>query len=277
MCVTLLIMEQQGFMLVKGDDMSDFKIITDSSADITDDMRAEFGTEEMIPFYMHIAGETFVDDHTLSIPVLIQKMKDCTEKMASSCSDPETWKAAFEKAKKAFAVTLSHKLSGSYSSACAGLDMAKEDDSDCEGYVFDSQSAVSGETLLVIKLREFINEGFSMTEIIEKAESFISKMKTFFVLDDVSNLVKNGRMSNIKGTLVQILGIKLILGEKDGAIELFDKVRGYKHIADKMVSMIAKSGRIIDGDDFVISHCNNLPLATEIMEKAKVQFNFGKI
>ena len=256
--------------------MSEFKIITDSSADLTEEMKAEFETEEMIPFYMHIAGETFVDDHTLSIPVLLQKMKDCTEKMASSCADPETWKSAFEKAKKAFAVTLSHKLSGSYSSACAGLDMAKED-SGCEGYVFDSQSAVSGETLLTIKLREFINEGFSMTEIIEKAEAFISKMRTFFVLDDVSNLVKNGRMSNMKGAIVQILGIKLILGEKDGAIELFDKVRGYKYIADKMVSMIAKSGRIIDGDDFVISHCNNLSLATEIMEKARAQFNFGKI
>ena len=205
--------------------MSDFKIITDSSADLTEDMRIEFGAEKMIPFYMHILSETFIDDHTLNISLLLQKMRECTEKMASSCSDPEVWKTAFEKAKRAFAVTLSSKLSGSYASACAGLDMAKEDNPDCEGYVFDSQSAVSGETLLTIKLREFINEGLSMQEIIDKAESFISKMKTFFVLDDVSNLVKNGRMSNIKGVIVQILGIRLILGEKDGGIELFDKAK----------------------------------------------------
>jgi len=256
--------------------MSDYRIITDSSADLTDEMKTELGAEEMIPFYMHIAGEVFTDDESLSIPVLLSKMKACTEKMASSCADPGAWKAAFEKAKNAFAITISSTLSGSFSSACTGLDMAKEE-SDCTGYVFDSQSAVSGETLLAYKLREFINEGCSMSEIIEKAEAFILKMKTYFVLDDISNLVKNGRMSHVTGALVQILGIKLILGEKDGRIELFGKARGYKQIADKMVSMIASSGRIIDGDDFIISHCNNLSLAQEIVDKAREKFNFGKM
>ena len=256
--------------------MSEYRIITDSCADLTEELKKEFGAEEMIPFYMHIAGETFVDDHTLSIPVLLQKMKECTEKMASSCADPDAWKLAFEKARKAFAVTISSKLSGCYASANIGLNMAKEE-SNCEGYVFDSKSAVSGETLLALKIREFINQGLPMEDIIKMGEDFISKMRTFFVLDDVSNLVKNGRMSNVKGIIVQILGLRLILGSKDGAIELFDKVRGVKGIADKMVSMIAASGRIINGDDFVISHCNNLALAQEIVDKARAQFNFGKM
>ena len=256
--------------------MNDFRIITDSAADLTDEMRAELGAEEMIPFYIHIAGETIVDDHTMSIPVLLSKMKACTEKMTTSCADPEAWKAAFEKAKRAFGITIGANVSGTYTSASAGLNMAIEE-SGIEGYVFDSQTAVSGETLLAYKLREFINEGLSMPDIIKYTEAFIKKMKTYFVLDDISNLVKNGRLNYITGTIVQIMGIKPILGEKDGKIELFDKVRGYKNIADKMVQMIAKSGRIIDGDNFVISHCNNYPLAKEIVDKAKAQYNFGKM
>lgn len=256
--------------------MNDFKIITGSSADLTDEMKDELGVLDTIPFYLHISGETITDDHTLSVPVLLQKMKDCTERMSTSCGSPEDWKAAFIKAKKAFGITLAKGLSGAYSAACAGLDMAKEE-SDCDGYVFDSQSAVSGETLLAIKLRGYINEGLPMEEIIKKTEEFILKMRTFFVLDDISNLVKSGRLSHIKGAIVQILGIKPILGDKDGKIELFSKVRGSKNIADKMVSMITESGRVIDGDDFVISHCNNLPLAQEIVDKAKTRFNFGKM
>lgn len=256
--------------------MKDYVIITDSSADLTDEMMTELGVQEMIPLYMHIADEVIADDKALSIPALFQKMKECTTKMTSSCGDPETWKSAIEKAKNVFIITLSKKISGSYSSASVGLDMAIED-SGCEGYVFDSQSAASGETLLTYKLRDFINQGLSFADIVEKTEAFISKMRTFFVLDDISILVKNGRLNQITGTLVQILGIKPILGSKDGVIELFGKVRGYKNIADKMVSMIASSGRDIDGDDFVISHCNNLPLAQEIVDKAKAQFNFGKM
>jgi DegV family protein with EDD domain len=256
--------------------MNDFRIITDSGADLTDEMRAELGAEEMIPFYLTIANEVITTDHTLSIPVLLSKMKACTEKMTSSCADPEAWKSAFEKAKNAFAITIASSLSGTYAAASAGLSLAKEK-TDCVVHIFDSQTAVSGETLLAYKLREFINEGLTMPEIIKNTEAFIQKMKTYFILDDISNLVKNGRLSHITGTIVQILGIKPILGEKNGKIELFDKVRGYKNIADKMVLMIAKSGRVIDGDDFIISHCNNYPLAKEIVDKARAQFNFGNM
>ena len=256
--------------------MSDYKIIIDSCADLNGEMKEELGVQEVIPFYMHIAGETLVDDEALSIPVLLQKMKDCTEKMTSSCGDPETWKNAFEKAKKAFAITISGKLSGQYAAAAAGLEMAKED-SGCEGYIFDSKSACTGETLLVYKLRELIDKGIPYNEIIESIESLIEKMRTFFVLDDISVFVKNGRLSHIKGTLIQILGIKPILGSNDGQIDVFGKVRGEKFIADKMVEIIAKTGRDKDGGDFVIAHCNNLPLVQEIVDKVKEQFNFGKI
>jgi len=256
--------------------MSDIRIISDSGSDLSDEMRAEAGVEETIPFFMNIGGETVTDDNTLSVPVLLQKMKACTEKMTSACGSPHDWKEAFIKAGKAVAVTLSQKLSGSYASACAGLKMAKEE-AGCEGYVFDSMSAVSGETLLVYKIREFIDKGLPMAELIEKTEAFIKSMRTFFVLDDISNLVKNGRMSKITGTIVNVLGIKPIMGDRDGEIELFGKVRGANKIADKMVEMIAESGRVINGDDFVVTHCNNLPLAQEIVEKAKARFNFGKI
>ena len=256
--------------------MEDIRIIGDSSTDLADEARAELGVGEIIPFYLNIAGEIITDDKTLNVSVLLQKMKACTVKMTTACGSPHDWKEAFVKAGKGFAVTLSQKLSGSYAAACAGLKMAKEE-SGCEGHVFDSMSAVSGETLLVYKIREFIDKGFSMDEIIEKTESFIKSMKTIFVLDDVSNLVKNGRMSRIKGTLVNVLGIKPLLHGKDGEIELLGKVRGEKKIAEKMVDMIASSGREINGDDLVVSHCNNLLLAQEVIAKAKVRFNFGKI
>ena len=41
--------------------------------------------------------------------------------------------------------------------------------------------------------------------------------------------------------------------------------------------MNANCGRIIDSDDFVVSHCNNFSLAQEIITNAKERFNFGKI
>ena len=40
---------------------------------------------------------------------------------------------------------------------------------------------------------------------------------------------------------------------------------------------IAQCKRKIQGDDLVISHCNNLPLASELRDKAREMFDFGRI
>lgn len=255
--------------------MDDYRIIADSCCDLTDEMKIELHAQDTIPFYIHIAGETFTDDNNLKIPVLLQKMKACTSKMTTGCPSPQSFKDAFVKAGKSFAVTISSKLSGSFNSAQVGKQMAEEEGA--QTYVFDSKSASSGEVLIAYKVRELIEKEKPFDIIVEEINQFIQKMRTFFVLDDISNLVKNGRMSKITGTIVNVLGIKPILGDRDGEIELFGKVRGAKHVTDKLVETIADCGRHIDGDDLVITHCNNLPLANELMEKAKSLLNFGKI
>lgn len=252
----------------------DLKIIADSSCDLTAEMKTELNALESIPFYLNIANETLADDGTLHIPTLLEKMRQCKEKMTTACPGPAIWKDAFIQAKRSFAITLSKKLSGSFSSASAGLRLAQEE-SGCEGYVFDSQSAACGEVLLAHKLDEFIKSGLSFEEIIRKAEAFIANMKTFFVLDDVSNLVKNGRMSKITGLVVNVIGIKPVLGAKDGEIALVGKVRGVKNVADKLLECIASCGRKLDKNLLVISHCNNLGLASELAKKARERFHFG--
>jgi DegV family protein with EDD domain len=237
-------------------------------------MKAELGAEDTVPFHINIAGESIVDDDTLSVPVLLQKMKACTERMTSSCPSPYDFKQAFVNAGKSFAVTISSKLSGSFSSALIGAQMAREEGA--ETHVFDSQSAVCGEVLIAYKIRELLNNGEPRGTVIETITRFIDDMKTLFVLDDVSNLVKNGRMSKIAGALVSMLGIKPLLGAKDGEIELCGKVWRDQSVADRLLDAIAECGRVIDGDDLVIAHCNNPTLAEELLEKAKRRFRFGK-
>ncbi|MDR1892744.1 MAG: DegV family EDD domain-containing protein, partial [Oscillospiraceae bacterium] len=187
------------------------------------------------------------------------------------------WKNAFLKAGGGFAVTISGKLSGMYQVAKIGLEMAQKEVQGLIGHVFDSKSAACGEVLVAVKIRQWIESGLNFEELVQKVEQFVDKMKTFFVLDDVSNLVKNGRMGKITGTLVSVLGIKPVLGAKDGDIELYGKVRGVSNIAGKLLDTIAECGRKLKGEELVITHCNNLKLAKELGERAKARFGFGKV
>lgn len=100
-------------------------------------------------------------------------------------------------------------------------------------HIVDSKSAAAGETLVAIKLREYIDANYSFEEISEKIDVFVSNMKTLFILDEYDNLVKNGRMKQLAGAFIKALSIKPIMGAEDGAIKLFGKGRGYQKGSSK--------------------------------------------
>jgi len=257
--------------------MNNTKILGDSSCDFTKELEIELDAERAVPFFLDIGNETFVDDDNLSLPELMAKMRVCVGKMGSACPSPAHWRDSFAKAGGGFAITISSKLSGMYQAAKIGLETAKEEVAGLIGHVFDSKSAACGEVLVALKIRQFMEGGLGFDAVISKVEGFIEEMKTFILLEDVSNLVKNGRMSKIKGTLVNVLGIRPVLCANDGEIDVFDKLLGSSNIAGKLLDCVAQCGRRISGGDLVISHCNNLFLAEDLRDKASKRFDFGRV
>ncbi|MCL2343444.1 MAG: DegV family EDD domain-containing protein, partial [Firmicutes bacterium] len=229
------------------------------------------------PFYIEVGGETLIDDETLFLPELMSKMKACTGKMGSAIPSQEQWANAFVTAGGGFAVTISSKLSGMYQAAKIGLEMARDEVAGLIGHVFDSKSASCGEVLVALKIHQLQKSGMPFDIIVKMVEHFIGEMRTFFLLDDVSTLVKNGRMSKIKGTLVTVLGIKPILCDRDGEIDLSGQLRGAANVAPRLLDCITESKRDTDGNNLVIAHCNNPSLAEELRKKALERFHFARI
>ncbi|MCL2106459.1 MAG: DegV family protein [Oscillospiraceae bacterium] len=257
--------------------MKNMKILGDSACDLTKELELELNARRAVPFFVDIGNETFVDDENLSMPDLMASMKACTGKMGSACPSPEQWMEAFIKEGGGFGVTISSKLSGMYQTAQIGLEMAKEKAAGLIGHVFDSKSAACGEVLVALKLRQLIESGLPFEHIVKKTEAFIEEMRTIILLEDVNNLVKNGRMSKIKGTLTTVLGIKPVLCEQDGEIGLYAKLRGSLNLAGKLLDCAADLIRKKKGADMIVSHCNNPSLANELREKARERFDLGRI
>jgi len=257
--------------------MKNMRILGDSACDLNRELEIELNAERAVPFHVDIGDETFIDDETLSLPDLLSKMKACTTKMGSACPSPEQWKDAFIKAGGGFAVTISSRLSAMYQTAKIGLEMAKKEVSGLVGHVFDSKSAACGEVLVAMKIRRVIESGLKFDAVVKAVEGFVEEMKTLILLEDVSNLVKNGRMSKIKGKLVSVMGIKPVLCANDGEIDLFGKFRGSSNVAGKLLDYIPRFNRKTEGEDCVISHCNNPSLAEALRKEARERFGFGRI
>ena len=255
----------------------EYKIIVDSCCDMTPELEERLGISSVVPMTIMLGAKEFVDDDTLDLPGFMAEMKACKEKASSASPPPIAFMEAIESAIHSFVVTISSQLSGSYANAELGKQFAEENGI-VDTHVFDSKSASAGEVLIAIKLRELLSKGIPKDQIINTINQFIESMKTYFVLERYENLIKNGRLNKVTGKIVQLMNVKLIMGsDGEGNIKLHAKPRGTEQMLEKIVSFIRSSNRPTNGESMVICHCDNLPLAKQLSNAIKRQFNFKEI
>lgn len=234
-----------------------YAIIVDSSCDMYIDNNYTNDTYmARVPLKLRIGEKEYIDDYDLDIVSFMKEMSECSEATGTAAPSPQEWYNEFEKADEVFAVTITSALSGTYSSAVVAKNMILEDFPDKKIHIIDSKAAGSGLTMIVRKLQEFIKQQMNFEEIVENITEYCKKIKVFFILESMDNLVKSGRVSAIAGKLAGILGIK-ILGQasSEGTIELLRKTRGKDVIYRKTVDDMLVNG--YQGGKVIISHCFN--------------------
>ena len=156
-----------------------------------------------------------------------------------------------------FVVTLSEKMSGSYNSAMLGKSLIQEKEPNKKIHVFNSRSASVGQTQIALKVQELAKENVPFEEIVKQGEAFLEEMNTYFVLETLDTLKKNGRLSNIQAVLANVLSIKPIMGAtEEGNICKLDQVRGINKALIKMAEIITQKVKNSEQKRLMISHCN---------------------
>lgn len=252
------------------------KIIVDSCFDFNEKIK-KLNIFETIPLKILIDDEEFIDKN-LSIKKLLDKMKNSTKAIKTSCPSPNDFLQAYKKNTTSFVVTLSKELSGSFNSAMTAAKLLKESCPDKFVHVFNSRSASVGETLIGLKIKQLIEQNISNLEIVEKTNTYISKMKTFFILESLDNLVKNGRMSKVKAHLASILHIYPIMGSSDtGEIMLVEKIRGNKKAFSRLVDIIGENKIDFENRILGIAHCNALEKAEKLKSAIEKKYSFKDV
>lgn len=251
------------------------KIVADSSCDLNKDLE-EVMDVKLIPFKIDVDNDSFIDDENLDLSDLVKKMHASPNPIKTSCPSPGDFAAEYD-ADSVYVVTISEQLSGTYNSAILARDMVLEENPDRFIHVFNSKGASVTETLTAMKIKECIDEKLSNAQLVEKVEKFIDDMRTYFISEDLSNLVKNGRISKTKGLLINALNIRPIMMATDnGNIDMIDKARGSKKAFKKLVEIIGETGVKFEDRTLAISHANALQKAMGLKEDLK-KYNFKDI
>lgn len=254
-----------------------WKIVPDSSADVR---KSEFKPDENIlleevPLTIHVGGKEFVDDSDLDTDLMIEEMYNESSASTTSCPSPNSYQKAFEEADDIIAVTLSHKLSGSYNAAELAKRTVHEKFPEKNIHVVDSLSTCGQELLIVEKANELISENKPFPEVVEELEKYRDSLETLFILSSYDNLIKNGRLNRFAGFIAKKLNIRIVGEGDNGELKILYKVRGEAKAIAKLVEEMGKM-KNMDGANIVIGEVQNRPAAiamSHLIEKKYPNIN----
>ena len=258
-----------------------YKIIVDSCGELTYRMKKS-GVYETASLSMEVDGDIIVDDENFDQADFLRRVEASPECPKSSCPSPERYMELYGgDEERVYAVTLSSELSGSYNSAQLGrkLWMEEHGESGKKIYVFNSRSASVGETLIGLKIQECEENGLGFEETVSTVESYIEEQHTYFVLENLDTLRKNGRLTGIKSFVASALNIKPVMGSTpEGTICQLGQARGMKRALAKMADQIVKEGKTTKDKILAIAHCNCPERAREVermlLDKIRVKDSF---
>lgn len=234
-----------------------YKIVVDSCCELPESYKND-SRFEIVPLGLEVGDYVIQDDETFDQKEFLRKVADYPQCPKSSCPSPERFREAYHDgaAEEIYVVTLSSHLSGSYNSAELGKSLYGEKYGEKKIHVVDSESASCGETQLVEKIVACKEAGLNFEETVKEVETFKRRMRTYFVLDNLETLRKNGRLSGVKALVASTLNIKPVMVGNWGVIEQKGQAVGINKALAKMADCIVGDVENPGERTLMITHCN---------------------
>lgn len=255
-----------------------YKIVVDSCCDLPEEWKKD-SRFEIVPLELYIGDYQVLDDENFNQKDFIKRVAESSQCAKTACPSPEKYMEAYHApVDDVFVVTLSAKLSGSYNSAVLGKNLYYE----TYGYnknihICDSESACCGETQLAMKAVELEEAGIPFEQIVEQLEAFRDELSTYFVLDNLETLRKNGRLTGVKALVASTLSIKPVMGAEKGVIVQRGQAVGIKKALAKMADMVVKEVTNPEKKNLVITHVNCPERAEKVKQMLVEKANFKEV
>ena len=227
--------------------MSDFVIVTDSSADLPADLVRELGVE-VLPLSFTIQGKTYRNypDGREMAPGAFYQLLRSGGMATTSAVNVADYTAALEpllqEGKDVLLLVFSSGLSATYQSSVIAVEELREKYPDRKLFTVDTLCASLGQGLLVWHAVEQKRKGASIEAVRDWAEENKLHLCHWFTVDDLHFLKRGGRISAATAVVGSMLSIKPVLHVDDaGRLIPMSKTRGRKASLLALVDHMAQT------------------------------------
>ncbi|MFC4323368.1 DegV family protein [Litchfieldia salsa] len=246
-------------------------IVTDSTAYIPKEMRENLHIH-MIPLSVIFGEEVYAEEQDISAAQFYEEMKVKTDLPTTSQPPVGKFVELFESLAKEYdhiiSIHLSSGISGTYQGAVTAGTMVEG----IEVHTFDTEISAIIQGFYVLEAAEMANEGKEPQEIMSRLQEMKKSSRAYFMVDDLTNLQKGGRLSGAQAFVGSLLQVKPILHFVDKVIVPFEKIRTRKKAMKRLFELFDEDAS--KGAPMVASiiHANRPEEAEELLAEMSEKY-----
>jgi uncharacterized protein len=252
-------------------------LVTDSTCDLSEEIMDNYQIH-IIPVNISFGDNHYLDKITITPDQFYKLLDESPDYPKSSQINEKSFISLYSHLASHYdsviAVNLSDKLSGTFhTSHKAAHYVSKEFNKPIT--VINSKGISGSIGLIVLRIAEAIEKGYSHEQIVTMAEKWVRDSKILVTVLTVKYLVKGGRLSMAKGLIARMLNISPVISiNESGKAVVFDKAFNRKANMEKIIGHIRNMTKDRPVWNYIVLHANNSEAAE--WYKSKMELLTGK-
>ncbi|WP_066501951.1 DegV family protein [Abyssisolibacter fermentans] len=249
------------------------KIMADSTCDLPKDIIDKYNIS-IAPLIVNINGRSYRDKVDITANEFYEMFASLEKNPTTSMPSPDEYlkiinKAVEEGYTEILCICMSSGTSGAYQSAVIAKDYYFEEypDSNVKIHVVDSKSMSHGSGWLILKSARMRENGATFEELVEFNEKYKKNIKHFLSIDDLSHLIRSGRLSNASAFIGKLLKLRPIMTMKHGKGSIVAKERGEKKVLKHYISEFIDRNDWYLTDFIIIGYTSAIEVANRLKDK----------
>lgn len=221
--------------------MQEISIVTDSTADLPENLRRDYGVAVVPLKVIFSNGEVMRDGVDIKTNEFYYRQVNKHESSTTSQPSPaefiEVYKELLTRSKCIISIHISSEMSGTaHSARTAARAFAGADIN-----VIDSRLVSMALGIIVLEAAKAVRGGKEKAEVLFLIERMIQESKVFFAVDTLEYLARGGRIGKARAFLGTLLNIRPICCLKEGAVFPCEKARGKTKSIERLVQIVQEN------------------------------------
>jgi len=253
-------------------------IVTDSASYLSAEDIQKYNIH-VVPITVIFGQQTYLENVEITSKEFYERMRTAPELPTTTQITLGQMQQMYDQlAAEGYDAVISIHLSSGITSFITNLESYLPNITNIKVYPFDSLITAGGEAYMALLAAKLVAAGQTPTQVITQLQAIRDTTQVYFVVDNLSHLVRTGRLSNASGLVGNLLRIKPVLTFEAGKIVAIQKERTMRRAYQAIKAKLAKA---IDAADYplrvTIENGNNPKMQAEWTADLEASFPGIKI